>query len=338
MQKVRYEIDPYNRIVITGSGTANDLPEFRQVLDGRFRTDENNNLFYLIRAPVSEDENIPHQIDVRGTWSLSDDHELRLTLDKLGRETFGDQITLEGEILDVNKDSLLFAVTTATKENTLTTYVLNLGGSWKADDFNRLSFHVRKEGGKYDILTFTGVWEINKNNQIIYQYEKSDLIRKKSRAHTLVFKGYWDIKERLRISYVLSAGTDSVFIFNTGVGVFKENFIKYELDVGLSAQARSIRRKALILSGRWNLKKDVGLIFEIEYENKNVKAIVFGADAVLTDKDTVLFKLKGDTENKDIGATLELSHEILQGDGEAFLRALVSGRELAVYAGAVWGW
>ena len=59
MQKIRYEIDPYNRIVIAGSGTANDLPKFRQVLDGRFRTDENNGLSYLIRAPLSAARNIP---------------------------------------------------------------------------------------------------------------------------------------------------------------------------------------------------------------------------------------------------------------------------------------
>ena len=44
MQKIRYEIDPYNRIVVAGLGAANDLPLFRQVLDGQFRTDENNNL------------------------------------------------------------------------------------------------------------------------------------------------------------------------------------------------------------------------------------------------------------------------------------------------------
>ena len=338
MQKFRYEIDPYNRIVIAGSGTANDLPKFRQVLDGRFRTDENNGLSYLIRAPLSADENIPHQIDLKGNWSLTDDHNLRLTLDNLSRETFGDQITLEGEILDVDKNSLLFAVTTATKEDALSTYVLNLGGSWKADENNRLSFHVRKEGGKYDILTFSGAWEINKNNQIVYQYEKADLIRKKSQTHTLTFNGYWDIKEKLRVSYVLSADTGSVFTFNTGIGIFKEDYIKYELGIGARSADRPQEQKTLILSGRWNLKKDVGLIFEIEYENKTVKAIVFGADAVLTDKDTVLFKLKCNIENKDIGATLELSHEILEGGGEAFLRALASGQELAVYAGAAWRW
>ena len=50
----------------------------------------------------------------------------------------------------------------------------------------------------------------------------------------------------------------------------------------------------------------------------------------------VSFKLKDSVDNKDLGMTLELSQRILDGDGELFLRALASGRELALYAGAAW--
>ena len=337
MQKVRYELDPHNRLILDESGGESDLTEFRKVIDGRFKTDEFNNLSYHIKAPLSEGENIPNQIALKGEWSLTDDHQLRLTLDKWGRKTFGDQITLQGEILDVNENSLLFAITTTTKENTRSTYVLTLDGSWKADEFNRLSFHIKKEEGRYDILTFNAVWQINKNHQIIYQYEKARLIIKKRQTHTLTFKGYWDIKDALRISYVLSKSTDSAFDFKTNAGIFKEGYIIYELGIGLADRVEPVT-KTITLFGKWNLKKDVGLIFEIEYEDKKTKAIVFGADARLTDKDTVSFKLKNDVENKDIGVNLELSHEILKGDGEAFLRVLASGRESAIYAGAAWSW
>lgn len=337
MQKTRYEIDPYNRIIIAGSGAANDLPKFRQVIDGQFRTNEFNTLSYLVRAPISESDNIPHQINLKGTWSLTDDHELRLTLDKSARQTLGDQITLQGQLLDVSANSLLFAITTTTKENVQSTYVLNLGGSWKADDNNRLSFYVRKEGGKYDILTLNGIWQINKDHQIIYQYEKADLVRKKSRTHTLIFKGYWDIKDRARISYILSEDTDSVFNFKTGIGIFKEDYIQYEVGIVLTDHPRQAMQ-TVKLSGSWNLKKDVGLVFEIEYEDKKIKAIVFGADAKLTGNDTIAFRLKDDIDNKDIGVNLELSHEILKGEGEAFMRTLASQRELAIYAGSAWRW
>lgn len=335
VQKVRHELDPYNRLIIDESGTKSGLPKFRKVLDGKFKTDKFNNLAYHIKAPLSKDDNIPNQIKLSGEWSLTDNHELRLTLDKLTRETFGDQITLQGEILDVKENSLLFAVTTTTKENTRSTYVLNIGGSWKADKFNRLSFHVRKEEGKYDILTFNGTWEINRNHQIVYQYEKAQLIRKKKETHMLIFKGYWDIRDKARISYIFSKGTDSVFDFKTSAGIFKEGYIRYEIGIGFKDREKQAAR-TIKLFGKWNLKKDVGLVFEIKYENKPIKAMVFGADAKLTDKDTVSFRLKNDIENKDMGINLELSHKIFKGDGEAFLRVLASRRESAIYAGAAW--
>lgn len=331
MEKVRYEIDPYNRLVRTG------LRKFRQVIDGRFRTDDNNELSYHVKAPLSGGENIPHQIRLKGAWSLTDDHTLRLALDKSGRETFGDELTLEGDIIDVRENALFFALTTATKENVRSTYVLAIGGTWKADERNRLSFHIKREGGEVDILTFTGTWELDKNNQIIYQYEKARLIRKKRQTHTLTFKGYWQIRDNVRISYVLSRDTDSVFNFTTSAGIYKEDYIQYQLGVGLTDRKPPALRTIKIF-GSWNLKKDVGLVFEIEYENGKADAIVFGADAALTDNDTVSFKLRDAVENRDLGVELELSRKILKGDGEAFLRMLASRHEAAVYAGAAWRW
>lgn len=337
MQKARYEIDPHNRLVIDGSGERSDLPRFRKVLDGQFKIDEYNNLSYHVKSPLSKDEDIPHQIKLKGEWSLTNDHALRLTLDKWGRPTFGDQLTLQGEILDVNKNSLLFAVTTTTKDNTRSTYVLNLGGSWKADKDNRLSFHVRKEAGRTDILTFDAAWDINKNRRIIYRYERSRGARKKSRTHTLIFRGYWDIKEISRISYVLSGSTDSAFDFRTSAGIFTDGYIKYEAGIGLSGRPKPETR-TIILAGKWNLKKDVGLDFEVKYETRKTQAITFGADLRLTGEDTVCVRLRKGVENKDLGAKLELSRRIFDGEGEVFLSALASGDESSVYAGAAWRW
>lgn len=337
MQKARYELDPYNRLVVTGSGHKSGLNKFRKVMDGRFRTDGNNELSYHVKAPASKEDNIPSQLRIKGEWSLTGDHDLRLTLDKEARETFGDQITLKGEILEAGGNSLLFAVTTTTKDNTRSTYVLNLGGVWKADRFNRLSFHARREGGRYNILTLTGVWDIGRYHQMIYSYEKANLLRKKRKAHTLAFKGCWDIKNALRISYVLSGSTDSEFEFKTAAGIFKNGYIRYEVGIGLGRRTDPEMR-IVTLSGRWNLKKNVGLVFDMDYADGSIKRMVFGAEAKFTGKDTVTFKLMGDAGNREIGAELELSRKILKGDGEAFLRALASRREASIYAGAAWQW
>ncbi|OGW85358.1 MAG: hypothetical protein A2987_04480 [Omnitrophica bacterium RIFCSPLOWO2_01_FULL_45_10] len=164
MQRIRYEVDPFNRLIIDKRAKKSGLPKFRKVIDGRFKIDGKNELDYHVKAPLEESEHIPHQFKIKGRWSLTDDHDLRLTIEKSGRETFGDEITLKGQILDVNENSLLFAVTTRQDKNKYSTYLLRLGGSWKADKFNRLSFYIEKEKGKYDILTFNGVWEIDKNH------------------------------------------------------------------------------------------------------------------------------------------------------------------------------
>ena len=336
MKKVRYEIDPYNRLILEDPGVDCDLPIFRQVLDGQFKIDEKNILSYQVKAPLSEDK-IPNQIRLKGSWSLDDDHNLRLMFDKSARRTFGDLITLQGEILDVKEDSILFAVTTKSKDDEQSTYVLNLSGSWKADSSNRLSFHVRRQMGRTDILTFNGAWQVNENNQVIYQYEKADLITKKSQTHTLTFKGYWGINKKTRISYILSLDTGSVFDFSASASFFKEDYIQYEIGIGLNNRADPAVN-TIILSGVWNLKKDVGLIFEIRCEGTGAGEIVFGADAALTDKDTIIFRLRDNIDNEDLGIELELSRKILEGDGEAFLRLLESQRESAIYAGAAWRW
>jgi hypothetical protein len=337
MQKIRYEIDPHNRLVACDTGGKTGLPRFRQVLDGEFRTDEYNNLSYHMKSPLSKGEDMPHQIKLKGEWSLTEDHRLRLTFDKLGRETFGDQMTLEGKILDVGRNSLLFAVTTTAKEDTASTYVLNLSGSWKADENNRLSFHARREKGRHDILTLSGAWEINKNHEIIYRYEKARLLRKKREVRTLTFKGHWDIKEALRVSYLVGGGTDSLFDFAVAAGIFKEDHIRFEVGIALAGRRKPVKR-TVTLFGRWNLKKGAGLFFEVEYGEEGTKAIAFGAEARLTDKETVIFRLKNQTGKRDIGVEVELSRRMLKGGGEAFLRALKSRDESALYAGAAWRW
>ncbi|MFC1576201.1 hypothetical protein ACFL3J_00870 [Candidatus Omnitrophota bacterium] len=332
-----YEIDPYNRLIIKKTGKKSGLPRFRKVLDGRFNVYENNNLSYRVKAPFEHDLNIPHQLKLKGTWSLTDNHNLRLTLNKEGRKTLGDKLTLEGRILDVSKNSLLFAVTTKTKDGKQSTYILSLKGTWKVDKNNRLSFHLGREKDRRDILIFKGAWKLNKNHQIIYEYEKADLIRKKKRIHTLTFKGYWDIRDKFRISYVLDGSTDSSFNFKTAVGIFKGNYIQYEVGVGLAGRAKPIKR-TLRLFGKWKIKKGRGLAFEVEYENRKVRAITFGADIISAGKNTVSFKLKNDIADKDMGASLKLSHKILKGVGTAFLRLSKSRRESAIYAGVARSW
>jgi len=46
---------------------------------------------------------------------------------------------------------------------------------------------------------------------------KADLVRKQKRIHALIFKGYWDIKDKTRLYYCMDKKSDSAFAFQTGV-------------------------------------------------------------------------------------------------------------------------
>lgn len=335
-ERVRFEVDPHNRLVAAGTDKKTDVHRFRHTLTGRFKTDKNNSLSYHVKAPTPQGARIPHQVKLQGNWSLTDDHNLQLTLNKWGRQTLGDKLTLQGRILDVRKNSLLFSVTTKTKENVQSTYILNLAGAWQADKHNRLTFRIKRGRGKEDFFTFKGGWELNKRHQIIYRYEKAQLIRKQKRIRTLTFKGYWDIKDKTRLYYVIDKQSNSVFAFKTDLGIFKDKYIRYKVGIGVLDKGKP-KTRIITLYGTWKIKKGIGLTFEIEYENKEIHAIVFAAEAKLTPKDKISFKLRN-KYNKEIGGEIKLSHKILKGSGEAFLRFLKAKHESTILIGAGFRW
>lgn len=79
-EKVHFEVDPYNRLVIAGTDKKTGVQRFRHVITGYFKTDKNNSLTYYVKTPTPEGAQIPHQIKLQGNWSLTDEHNLQLTL------------------------------------------------------------------------------------------------------------------------------------------------------------------------------------------------------------------------------------------------------------------
>lgn len=303
MEKVKYEFDPHNRLTVK----SDSLRGVRKVLDGQFKISGHNALTYHIKAPVSAGIKAPHQVKLNGVWSLTKDHQLRLTLDKWQRQTFGDQVTLQGELLSARKNSLLFAVATQAKDGMTSTYALELSGVWQAGRDNRLTFRVDKENGRTDSLIFNGAWQVDENYQLIYNYQKARLARKRKEIHNLIFKGHWDIKDKLRLSYVLDADSASRFDFIAGAGIFKGDRIKYEVEIGLGQKRRPVKQ-TVIFRGGWKIGKNA-----------------------------VAFNLRNNL-NRETGAGIEVSREIFRGGGQAFLRLVKSGREAAILAGAGWRW
>jgi hypothetical protein len=318
MFKVKYEIDPHNRLTVLGPN------RFRTVLDGTFKLSDGNSLVYRVRK--SDNIDTPQQIKFSGNWSLDEEHNLILTLDKWNNQCEGDKLVLKGDLIDANSDELIFSfetkddgsVRSSAPNNDAQIYILKFSGAWQADQYNRLTFNVEKEKGGSDQLTLQGIWEINKQNEIIYTCTQKNII---------TLKGYWDISQKNRLSYVLNKDLNSQFDFNVAFERAQNESMSYTIGVGYTP-----KNKSVTLSGQWKLDKNLGLLFEVAYADGRAERMVFGADCRLADGSLLELKLKNN-RGEDLGIEASLDKRIFAGQGEAFIKALASKREIFIGAG-----
>jgi hypothetical protein len=329
-EKIRYEIDPHNRLVSEKTGRESEVPWFRTVLDGEFEIDENNNVTYHVKK--SQVSDTPQQVKLRGKWALDKDHNLVLTLDKWGNQIAGNKLAVESELIDAKDNRLSFAVTSKDSENNSHIYIVKLGGRWQADEHNRLMFNVEKEAGVTDKITLTGAWEVNQQNEIIYTYEKSLPEKDEKITKTITFKGYWEIAGKHRIIYVLNKAIGSEFDFKVSVGKPAARGLEYELGVGATPS-----KKTITLFGSWRVNKKVGLLFEMPYVEGKVRSVILGGWGKLDKNHKLEIRLQNKI-GEDLGIDVKLSRSLLEGQGEAFIRALRSKEEVSIVAGVGFRW
>lgn len=252
--RVFYEVDPFNRLIVGGSDRKSRVKKFRQVVSGTFKTDKNNKLFYEVNKSSSID--IPQKIQFSGKYSLDKDHNLIFTLNKWNNQCEGNRLILKTKIIDAKSNEIAFLVNSKIDENKRLIYIMKLYGSWQADEANRLTFGVEKESDRIDKLTIFGAWEINKNNEIIYRHGEDKQV--------ITFKGYWDIRDKCRLRYILDKKANSGFDFKTSLGTLvgqdKETYVTFDIGIGISGSKKLKRR--VIFSGKWKISKDKELILE----------------------------------------------------------------------------
>jgi len=262
----------------------------------RYRIDTNNKLV------------VTQEVSIDGTWSITDNHDLCLTLDAIKNTNSGNKIVLGGTIKDVTKNSLLFEVTEKQDNDNLITSTIALTGTWQADQYNKLIFKVQKENGRHDILTFNNTWIIDDNHRIAYEYEKANLILKSKETKRLVFKGYWNITDDNRLYYELDHDSKVGFTFNIGIAGFEKNRIKYKIMIGKNSE-----EKTVTIGGQWKISRDFGLTFEVDYGENEVKPISIGGQWDLSKQDSLSVKFNN-------GLEVKLDHEWLDGDGKTFIK------------------
>ncbi len=327
----RYAVDNGNRLVVRparkGKGAFS--------VDGRFSADSRNRLIYWLNEP-SKDYGLKNKVIFTGSWQLNPDHDLVFRLDGNNGQYKNERLVIKGDIIATDRDSLVFEFVAYNKRGAANIGLLKLSGSWQADEYNRLSFAVSKKPVT-DIITLTGAWQVNRNQQIVYTYEKADLKRKSRVIHTLAFEGFWQITSGNRLSYVFERSSQSRFDFRAYLespNLYpKEGVIKHRLGIGIK-ENKPYAEKVVSLYGAWKFSRKLGLVFEMDYGKGRLRTIVFNTDISLGRKDKVILSLK-DKEGEPLGTSITLNHRFLKRlDAEALLRLKRSATEKSVEIGA----
>jgi hypothetical protein len=316
--KYRYSTNSLNQLLIRLPGETTPQP-----VSGTFRIDKNNNLTYRLDEPAGRKNayGLPSIIVFKGSWRLDMEHQPQLVCGD-------DVLTIRGAMIAADGSSLAYEVKSLDRQGLLHVQVLKLSVIWLADEDNRLTFVVKKRSP--DIVVLQGSWQVHKNQQISYTYEREDLATKRKAGHSVLFQGFWRITRANKLTYILEGGTDSKFEFRgqieTPTIYPQKGLIKYRLGMGLRQD------KIVTLYGTWKFSRVLGLSFLMEYGNGKVGKIEFATEVSCGRRNAFVLRLKGD-DGKFLGADIVFTHDFLKAsDTQAFVR-LKAYRETTIEAG-----
>lgn len=317
--KNRYSTNKTNLLVIKRKRK-------RIIGNGKFSVDRKNRLVYWLNEPVfwRRINSVPPKVTFEGKWQLDKNYDLGLYLVENKNQHKGDYLSLKGEIISVDKDSLVFQIRSANKQGQTHIHLLKLKGVWHADECSRISFSVERKDSP-DILTFESVWQINENQQVVYHYEKTELKTKRKIRQSLLFKGFWQITRKDRLTYIISGSTQSRFDFRVQLespNVYpQEGTIKYRIGVGLKGVSpKEIVPGIICLYGVWKFSRKAGISFQMDYGDSQIQSIKFSAELNLSKKDEITLSLIN-KDKKPLGINVIFTHRFLKKlDAETFLK------------------
>lgn len=328
--KNKYRVDNSNRLVI--GHKPGDL-----TCDGSFALDKNNRLLYWLNEPSAWRKVycLPSKIRFEGKWHINKNYDLELVLSANKYQSAEDSLVIKGEIISTDRDALTFEFKSYDKKGMCHIRLLKLSGSWGADEYNRIIFAVKRQITP-DLLFFEGIWQITRNQEIVYSFEKTDLKRKTRISRALIFKGFWQIDRANQLSYVLEHSSVSRFDFRCQLESLnlrpKESAIKYRLGIGMREQ-KAHALKTVSLYGTWKFSRNLGLSFQMDYGKGRVRKIEFGGNIYLSGRDEAVFSL-ATRRGEPLGMCVTFTHRFLRKScAEALLRLKRLGKESAVETG-----
>lgn len=313
MAKLRYAVDDINRLLIKKNGQ-------QYPVEGEFKIERNNLIFEPDRkSPLTKDLDLPKRIKFQGNWHLNENRDLKLSLIENDYQNKEDELEIRGKVISCETDAVVFETKCKKTATSDKFSLLRLGGKWQADESNELNFLVTKDIEE-DILRFRGAWGVNQNQEIIYTYEKQDLIRKTRTQELITFKGFWQINARDRITYILDLKNKSFFEFKVQIerpdikGESEE--IKYRIGIGV----RDLKQeRVFLLFGKWRVRQKRTISFELDYGERGIRAIAFGASVVLNKNNEFVFELKN-RRGEDLGIRVTFNRNFFKGNAALFAR------------------
>ncbi len=331
MAKLRYSTDSLNRLVVQKDERAHPV-------EGVWTVEKNNLVFEPSpKSPLTKELNLARKIRFEGNWHLTDNKDLKLVLIDTDNQVKNDELEIKGRIISAEADAIVFQMHCIKEPSVDRISLLRLGGRWQADEFNQLAFIVTRDITE-DILRFSGSWQINRNQEIIYAYEKQDLIRKTKITEEITLKGYWQISSSDRLSYTLDFKNRSFFEFKVQLEspnlIGKTGQIRYRIGIGVKELAKE---RVFLLFGTWKFGRAKSVLFEMDYGEDRVRAMTFGASVRLNRGNEFLFELK-DKTGENLGFSVQFNKKFFKDNATAFARLKKIEEDLRVEAGLKIRW
>ncbi len=261
------------------------------------------------------------KVVIDGTWTLTPEHDLRFHV--LGSDPSDSAKTLifSGSIENIGGNKLSFRIRDCEGLSGFKTSTVQLTGRWQADKDNRITFHVAKNKGIYDVLRFQGAWQVSRKNEIIYKYKEIARKKRVKKENTLTFKGHWELK-RNKLVYSLQGALNSFFEFKAALRSkslrASDGVIKYLVGIKYSSgKSKRNRKQVVAIHGTWKFGKNLKLGYEVEYSWKNKRTIFFQISELFAKGNVLTLSLRNSAA-EPLGLKLTF-RKAFKDDAELFL-------------------
>ena len=327
---IRYHFDEANRLTLTKRDTAGRL-FLRRTLEGRVSVDRKNRLVYRVQTPAGRQSPGPKRYVLDGTWGLTQQHALKLSL-HAGARGRRQTLYLRGALERTKARTLSVSLRRHSGDGRPATQRLTLRGRWAANRANRLTFLVERARGAEDKLTLQGSWDVGEHHSLRYRFRRFDQASRQA-LQTLRWRGNWDIPRAGRLVFRVEGDSDSAFDFRASLQSkslqAREGRIVYQAGIGWRKSGR--RQTQVVLFGRWKLNRDLSVTFEVPYEGGRLGRIRFAATLALTQRNALALRLE-DGQGVPLGLVVTFTRRFLK-DAEWFVRLRRSPKESEALAG-----